>query len=131
MPKLRAALVAAVLCICSLFSGCKDSFNPYKHMHLIMTATGYEDLDANQDFIMEHTDSYLQPYVTSLFSVVTGSSTEEQEIYSEISGNTTKLLGCYIRKSSYSSDAYWAYFEYTNNILTTCHIYPMQPYMAY
>lgn len=131
MLKCKHILAGMAICLCILLSGCKDSFNPYKHMYLIMTATGYEDLEANHDFVMQHTDPLLQPYISSLFSVITGSSTEEQEIYSEVSGDTTKLLGCYIRESDYSRDAYWAYFEYTNNILTTCHIYPMQPDMPY
>lgn len=114
----------AVLCLA--LTGCKSDFNPYKHMHLIMTATGLEDYEDNANFVDKHTSESLQGYVQSLFLTISGATVEEREIYVEEAGNTVKLLGCYIQRLEFTSTAYWAYFVYENDVLVTCHIYPMQ-----
>lgn len=129
MFRYKKILLAIMVASLAFLAGCKQSFNPYRHMHLIMTATGYDDLANNYDFIIQHTEEGLQPYITSLFSVITGSHTDEIEIYHETSGNAEKLLGCYVQRSPASTNVYYAYFEYTNDKLVKCHIYPFSIYM--
>lgn len=116
-----------VLAGLSLFLvGCKKEFNPYKHMNLIMTASSIKDYENNADFVDSHTSEDLRESVQMLFYGITGASISEREVYIEEAGETTKLIGCYVQKVGYVESAYWAYFEYKDDVLIDYEIYPMQ-----
>lgn len=121
--RIASALLALVMICCLV--GCKSKFKPFDHMNLIMTASGYSDYEDNQSFIDSHTAPYLQEYIHNLFITPSDVAISRKDIYYEDMGNVIKLLGCYVESSNGVETAYWAYFEYTDEVLTTCHIYSM------
>ena len=127
LHKKMKSIALTIIMLSSVFLvGCKKEFNPYKHMNLIMTASSIKDYENNAEFIDSHTSEDLRDSVHMLFYGITGAVIAEREMFVEDSDETVKLMGCYLQTVEYDQTAYWAYFEYKDDMLIDYEIYPMQ-----
>lgn len=126
-------LISAVMSVSLAACSPRSDFNPYNHMSRILTMTTAEQFNRDRDEILEHIDpKFHDEFIASLNGTIYDKyySKSERTCYTEMNGDTVKLIIEYDCTSALSDYVEVAYFEYQDDILVDYNIYHVEKLMG-